>query len=288
VVPAEDAVPMARARIELEHAIGAYQRAAAFDCDVVSDHTVGGPVVSALFPDVAVVATNHNAFTRSANAIYGAVADRVGVVAISRAHAATTSVPIAAVIHHGIDVDDFPLGDGDGAYVAMLTRMTPDKGVVEGIVAARRAGVELRIAAKMSDGREHRYFDEQVEPLLGDGVEYIGEVDAAGKRELLAGATALLNPIQWDEPFGMAMVEALACGTPVVSRRRGAAAEIVRAGIDGFLCDTDDELPGAIAGVAGIDRLACRSGVEERFSVVRMVEGYVDVYQLRIDGTWVR
>jgi len=277
VVPAADARPMGRAVSELEHAIGAY--AMAEDCDIISDHTTGGPIVALTSPQPPVVATNHNPFSRGREAIYRRAADRVSLVAISQSHAATTELSVSAVIHHGIDVGGFPEGDGGGGYLAALTRMSPDKGVHRAAGLARSAGLPLRIAAKIATAAEQQYFDECVRPLLSDGVEFLGEVDAAGKRELLAGAVALLNPTEWAEPFGMTMLEALACGTPVVGTRRGAAPEIIDDGVTGFLGERDDELLAGIARVADIDRAVCRRSAEERFSTAVMCSAYVDAYE---------
>ena len=277
VIPAEDALRMGRASIELEHAIGAYELAKL--CEVVHDHTLAGPVYSSRFADLPVVATNHMPFTRTMTAIFGAVVPRVALVAISHAHAASTSLPVAAVVHHGINVNDFPEGRGQGGYVAMLTRMAADKGVHRGIAIAQAAGVTLRIAAKMREPAEVEYFETFVEPHLGSSVEYVGELGVSDKRELLANAAALLNPISWPEPFGMAMVEALACGTPVVGCPQGAAPEIVEHGVTGYLSNDDDALAVALGQVARIDRRACRQRVATLFSVERMVEGYVRVYE---------
>jgi glycosyltransferase involved in cell wall biosynthesis len=277
VVPREDAVPMARAKVELEHAIGAYELVQG--CDVVHDHTLAGPVYSIRYPDLPVVTTNHNSFTRSYRAIYAAVIPRVALVAISRAHAASTDLPVDAVVHHGIDVSEFPFGRGDGGYLAVLGRMTPNKGIHRAVAVAQAAGVPLRIAAKMREPHEVAYFEEMVQPHLSDTIQYIGEVDADGKKALLASATALLNPIQWNEPFGMAMVEAMACGTPVIGCPEGAAPEIVVDGVTGFLGRSDEELIEAVRRVDRIDRQACRDHVTQCFSVATMVDGYVDVYQ---------
>jgi glycosyltransferase involved in cell wall biosynthesis len=281
VIPEEDTVPMARAKIELENAIGAYDLAKY--SDVVHDHTLAGPIYSARYPDLPVVTTNHNAFTRSYSALYAAVVPRVALVAISHAHAASTDLPVDAVVYHGIDLADFPVGSGDGSYLAVLGRMTPNKGIHRAIAVAKRTGMPLKIAAKMREPHEHAYFDEQVRPHLSDEIEYLGEVDADGKRELLGGAVALLNPIQWDEPFGMAMVESLACGTPVLTCRRGAAPEIVEHGVTGFLGDADDELVAAVRALDQIDRRICREHVGRRFSVEQMVQGYLNVFQKKID-----
>jgi glycosyltransferase involved in cell wall biosynthesis len=276
VVPAADTVRMGRASIELEHAIGAYDIAR--ECQVVHDHTLAGPVISSRHPGLPVVATNHMPFTRTMTAIFGACVPRVGLIAISRSQAAGTDLPIAAVVHHGVDVADFPIGTGSGGYAAVLSRMTPDKGIHRAIAIAKAAGVPLRIAAKMREAREHEYFEQHIEPELTDEIQYVGELDNRGKRALLADATALLNPIMWPEPFGMAMVEAMACGTPVLGCPQGAAPEIVEHGVTGFLSDDDDALASALAIVAHLDRAACRQRVAELFSVERMVDGHLRVY----------
>jgi glycosyltransferase involved in cell wall biosynthesis len=280
VVPEEDTVRMGRASIEIEHAIGAYELAK--HCDVVHDHTLAGPIYSARFPNLPVVTTNHNAFTRTYNALYHAVVPRVAVVAISQSHADSTDVPVAAVVHHGINVEDFPVGNGNGGYVALLSRMAANKGVHRAIVVARAAGIPLKIAAKMREPHEVAYFEEFVEPFLGDDVTYLGEVDADGKRELLASAAALLNPISWREPFGMAMLESLACGTPVVGCPEGAAPEIVEHGVTGFLGETDAELVAGLQSLDRINRATCREHARRRFSVERMVDGYLHVYEQHI------
>jgi len=277
VVPASEARPMGRAVAELEHAIGAYELAAEYD--VISDHTTAGPLVALTNPSPPVIATNHNPFGRGRQAIYRKAIDRIALVAISQSHAASTDLPVAAVIHHGIEAATFPEGDGKGGYLATLTRMSPDKGVHRAAHLARTAGMPLRIAAKVRTDHEQQYFDDMVHPLLGDGVEFVGEVDGDGKRDLLTGAVALLNPTEWAEPFGMTMLEAFACGTRVVGTPRGAAPEIVEHGVTGFLADSDEELVDAIRRVGELDRHACRHEVEERFSIRNMCMGYVRAYE---------
>jgi glycosyltransferase involved in cell wall biosynthesis len=277
VIPAEDTVRMGRMSIELEHVIGAYELVK--DYDVVHDNTLAGPIYSARYPGLPVVTTNHNPFSRTYNAVYGAVVPRVALVAISQSHASSTHLPVDAVVHHGINVDDYPFGAGDGGYVALLGRMTENKGVHRAIAVARAAGMRLKIAAKMREPHEVAYFEEFVEPHLGDDVIYLGEVDADGKRALLASAAALLNPISWREPFGMVMLEALACGTPVVGCPQGAAPEIVEHNVTGFLGDSDAELINGLLSLDRIDRRVCREQVRQRFSVERMVDGYVQVYE---------
>jgi glycosyltransferase involved in cell wall biosynthesis len=155
--------------------------------------------------------------------------------------------------------------------------MTPDKGAEQAISVARRAGIPLVLAAKMREPAERRFFEERVRPLLGPGVEWVGEVGGDEKRDLLAGAVALLNPIQWDEPFGLVMIESLACGTPVLATRRGAAPEIVDDGVTGFLGD-EDALVAATGRLGDLDRDACRAAVTDRFSTSRMVDGHLDLF----------
>ena len=279
VVPAEDTMRMGRASIELEHAIGAYELVR--DCDVVHDHTLAGPLYSNRFPAVPVVATNHMPFTRTMSAIFGAAAPRVGVVAISHSHAASAPFPLAGVVHHGVDVSRFPFGSSSASTVCVLSRMAPDKGIDRAIDIARQAGLELRIAAKMREPHERQYFEENIRPKLGADVVYLGELNASDKCALLAESAALLNPIRWPEPFGMAMVEAMACGTPVVVCAVGAAPEIVEDGVTGFLGTSDADLVAGLEAVGQIDRAACRKRVEELFSVRQMVAGYAAIYDSR-------
>ena len=158
--------------------------------------------------------------------------------------------------------------------------MTHDKGVHRAAQLAHTAGVPLRIAAKVrTDPRARSTSTNACGRCSKGDVEFIGEVDAAGKRELLSGAIALLNPTEWAEPFGMTMIEALACGTPVIATRRGSAPEIVDHGVTGFLGESDDELLAGIAHAAELERAACRRIAEQRFSIVVMAAAYVNAYE---------
>ncbi|MGH9064796.1 MAG: glycosyltransferase family 4 protein [Acidimicrobiales bacterium] len=263
---------------ELRHVIHAYQAAAG--ADVVHDHTLVGPVYAERFPGLPVVTTNHGPFESELGDYYRAIGSHTPVIAISHHQASTArGVPIAAVIHHGVDLDRFPAGRGDGGYALFLGRMCPEKGVEGAIRVARRAGVPLRIAAKMSEAAEERYFDQQVRPHLGGGIEYVGEVGGTDKLALLGGATCLLNPVSWPEPFGMVMVEALACGTPVVATPMGAVPEIVDDGVTGFVCAGEAALAEAVAGAAELDRELCRKAVTARFSADRMVDDHLALYR---------
>lgn len=250
--------------------------------DVIHDHTLGGPRRLASTPArTPVVVTVHGPFVPELVTTYQPVADGVTLVAISRAHAASApGLRFGAVIHHGLDVQAVPVGTGRGGYVAFLGRMNPDKGPARAIRAARAAGMPIRLAGKMWELAERRYFAEQVQPLLGKDAVYLGELCDGEKHALLGAARALLNPIRWPEPFGLVMIEALACGTPVLTFPEGAAPEIVRDGIDGFLCADEAAMVTAMGRLDELDRRRCRAGVTARFSAERMVEGYLALYRL--------
>jgi glycosyltransferase involved in cell wall biosynthesis len=265
--------------VELRHLIHAYEAVRGFD--IIHDHTVVGPVYSETAGTQCVVTTNHGPFDTDLDDVYRAVAGRVAIIAISHHQAGTApaDIPIAAVIHHGVDPEAFPFGHGDGGYFAFIGRMNPGKGVREAALVAREAAVPLRIAAKMREPWEHEYFEDQVRPLLTDDIVYLGEVGDGEKLELLAGAAALLNPLDWPEPFGLVMVEALACGTPVLAIPRGAAPEIVDDGVTGFLCPGLDEMASRITEVGRLDRKACRLAVETHFSTKRMVAAHLALFE---------
>ena len=270
---------------ELRHVLHAYETAAC-GFDIVHDHTLAGPLYSAKFPDLRVVTTNHGTFSEDLLDIYRAVTPRVGLIAISHAQAAAANgIPIARVIHHGIDVQDMPFGGGDGGYLLFLGRMSPEKGAHRAARIAGAAGVPLRIAAKMREPAERAYFEEHVRPFLGDAVEYVGEVGAQDKKRLLAGARALLMPITWDEPFGLVMVEALACGTPVLAFPRGAAPEIIEHDRTGYLCRDEADMTRRIADIDQIDRQTCRSSAQARFSASRMVNEHLELYRQFTSGS---
>lgn len=263
--------------IELHHLVHAYERVA--DFDIIHDHTTLGPVYAHGRCRGRVVTTNHGLFTTEVNDICAQVVQDVALVAISHDQASHCAVPVSAVIHHGVRPDDFPVGDGDGDHLLFLGRFSPDKGAREAALAAHEAGVSLVMAAKMREPGEIQYFHEQVEPLLDATVQYVGEVGAQRKLELLGSARALVNPIRWPEPFGLVMIEALACGTPVLTLRWGAAPEIVDDGTTGFVCESDSDLVAAIGRVGELDRAACRRAIETRFSADRMVREHLDLYE---------
>jgi glycosyltransferase involved in cell wall biosynthesis len=262
---------------ELGHLAEAYD--ALCGCDIIHDHTLAGPLWALAHDLQPVVTTCHGPLYNDFRRIYRAYGRRIPVIAISHDQAARApDVQIARVIHHGVDAQRFPVGQGRGGYLLFLGRMTPDKGAHEAILIARETGHPLKLAAKMRQPVEHEYFRTRVQPLLGGEIEFVGEVGYGRKLELLAGARALLNPIRWPEPFGLVMIEALACGTPVLTLRSGAAPEIVRDGVTGFVCAGRAELLAAIDRIGTLRRADCRAAVDGYFSSERMVADHIDFY----------
>jgi glycosyltransferase involved in cell wall biosynthesis len=275
--PIPRGTPMGDAATELAYVVRAY--GALRDVDLVHDHTLAGPLYRHRPARLPVVSTCHGPFDSTFGTAYRAMSTDVSLIAISAAQAAAaTDVPFAAVIHHGLDVDAVPPGQGTGGYAFFLGRISPDKGIREAVLIARAAGMPLKIAAKMRHGCEQDYFETCIRPLLGGDVEFLGEADTAAKYELLGGAVALLNPIRWPEPFGLVMIESLAAGTPVIATPMGSAPEIVDDGVTGFLRDLA-HLPDALSRAGGLDRAACRAAVETRFSAARMVGEHVTLYR---------
>ncbi|MEM1306058.1 MAG: glycosyltransferase, partial [Pseudomonadota bacterium] len=167
--------------------------------------------------------------------------------------------------------------------LAFIGRMTDQKGPDRAIDAARQASFPIRLAGNIDVGNP-TYFDDQVKPRLCDDAIHIGEIDDAGKQKLLRRAQALVFPIDWPEPFGLVMIEAMACGTPVVALRRGAVGEVVDDGVTGFVVDHVTQLPDAIRAATKLDRRVVRRAFEARFSADMMARGYADIYARIING----
>lgn len=261
---------------ELRHLETAYERLA--DCDVIHDHSVIGPRMQRV--DVPVVTTMHGTMEEMTRRWCQRYPDNVSIVAISASQRdSAPEISFTRVIHHGIELAGIETGAGDGGYLLFLGRMSPDKGVHRAIEVAREAGMPLRIAAKMKDADEREYFTDVVKPMLSGNIEYCGEADSVRKCELLQGAQALLNPLQWREPFGMVMIESLAVGTPVITTRCGAAPEIVEHGRSGYVCDSTEEMVAACERVRDLSRMDCRRAVEERFTAARMITDHENLFR---------
>ncbi|HHM06026.1 MAG TPA: glycosyltransferase family 4 protein [Gammaproteobacteria bacterium] len=183
-----------------------------------------------------------------------------------------------ATVYNGVPAECYDFRAEGGDYLVFLGRISPEKGAEAAIEIALRAGLPLKIAAKI-DVVDEAYFKARIQPHLGHPlIEYVGEVDERGKNELLGGARALLLPLAWPEPFGLVMIEAMACGTPVIAYRRGAVPEVVADGISGYIVDGPEEAVAAVERLDRLDRHTCRRYFERRFSARQMAERYLRAY----------
>jgi glycosyltransferase involved in cell wall biosynthesis len=207
----------------------------------------------------------------------------ISYVAIADWLARREPMPNVHVVHHGIPLDDYTFCASKHDYVAFLGRMAPCKGPHLAIEAARRAGIRIKLAGEIQPVYRE-YWEREVRPLVdGTHVEYVGEADLAAKNALLSKARALLFPIQWEEPFGLVLIEAMACGTPVLALPGGSVEEIVSDGISGWICRDAAEIAARIASLS-IPPELCREFVQSRFSVATMADRYLDVYEHALVG----
>ena len=256
------------------HIAAAFERAAEFD--ILHNGFDFLPLTYSGLVETPVVTTIHGFSSERILPVFEKYNARGHYVAISDADR-HERLDYAATIHHGIDLDAFELVREPGGYLLFFGRIHPDKGTVEAIDVAERAGLPLTIAGIVQDCG---YFERLVEPRIdGERVRYVGAVGPEGRSGLLGGARALLHLVNFDEPFGFSVVESMACGTPVIASARGSLPELVRDGESGFLVGSSDEAVAAVRAVEGLDRAAVRASVEERFDVNRMVDDYLALYR---------
>jgi glycosyltransferase involved in cell wall biosynthesis len=271
--------PMNTTAEELRHVQGAY---AALEgrVDLIHDHTILGPVwARSAGVETPIVMTLHGPILDLNHDVLAEIGRSVRLTAIShRQSELAGDLPFRDVIHHGLDPTRFEPGPGDGGYLMFVGRMSFEKGVRDAVLIARGAGLPIIVASKMREDVEIEYFEREIRPIADSSVVLVGELSPQQRDALLRSAIALVNPIAWEEPFGLVMTEAMALGTPCIVTPHGAAPEIVQDGITGFVVDDVDQGVAAVARIGEIDRAACRASVEGYFSARRMVQQYEDLY----------
>ncbi len=275
-----------KAQFESDHVARAFgeidaagERGAPYD--VIHDHVGHTALAMADRVSVPLVHTLHGPFTDDASRFYAENGAKACIVAIS--HSQLDDAPAAmgggVVVHNPIDCSEWPYTAEKQDFLLWIGRMSPEKGPQRAIAAAREAGMPLVLAGPIQPGQE-AFFADEVEPHVGrDGIEYVGEAGPDKKRELYGQARALLMPIRWREPFGLVMVESLACGTPVIAFPEGSAPEIVEDGRTGFVVEDEHAMASAVGRLGEIDPAACRDSCAQRFGVPAVVRGYEAVYR---------
>jgi glycosyltransferase involved in cell wall biosynthesis len=259
---------------ECLHISEVFERSA--DFDLIHNHFDFLPLTYSRLVETPMVTTIHGFSSPSIIPVYKKYNDRSHYVAISEADK-SPELDYLATIHHGIDISQFPFFKGGGKYLLFFGRIHPEKGVYEAIQVAQRAGMKLMIAGIIQD---QAYFEKFIEPYIdGTTVEYLGAIGPDRRPEVLGQALALLHLISFDEPFGLSLVESMACGTPVIAFGRGSMPEIIRHGETGYIVEDVKQAAEAVAAVRSVDRSACRDDVEQRFSDTRMAQDYVRAYQ---------
>ncbi len=258
------------------HALSAYL-AIGDEFDVVHDHSgITGSAMGALLRgNPPVVHTLHGPWTEVTRRYYDFLHEHVQLVAISEAQRADNpDVRYAGMVHNGIDLSSYPFRADKDDFLVYIGRASPDKGPSIAIEVARRAGLPLAMVIKKNEPFERAYWDEIVAPLLNDEVEVYEAISHEEKTDLLGRARAMVFPIQWPEPFGLVMAEAMACGTPVVACPAGAAVELVHDGVTGYLRGSIDGLVDAVSSIGNCSPSACRQYVDQHFSATVMVKHY--------------
>lgn len=259
---------------EILHVAHVFERAGEFD--LIHNQADFVPLAFTKLVDTPVVTTIHGFSSDRILPVFRTYQNRVHYVAISEADRAP-DLRYAATIHHGIPIEQFPFDASGSDDLLFFGRMHPDKGAAEAIAAAHAAGRRLVMAGIVQD---QGYFDQLVTPAIdGDRVRFIGAVGGAERARTLGAAQCLLHLINFDEPFGLSVIEAMGCGTPVIACNRGSMPELIDHGVTGFLVDSVDKAVAAIDRIGQIDRAACRAAVMERFTVDRMADAYLALYR---------
>lgn len=250
--------------------------------DIVNDHSFAGPINASIYRSLGLptVLTVHGPVDDDIHQQYRELGDDVGLIAISdRQRELAPDLNWLGRVHNSLRISDWPYRAGKGDYALFLGQYASDKGAHLALEAAHAAGIPLVLASNGDDPPEQTYFNQTVRPLLTDNDHVFGPADAGSKRKLLAGARCLVFPARWEEPFAMLMIEAMACGTPVVALRGGTVSEVVMDCVTGFVCDRPDELPDAIAKAHTLAPAACRQHVATHFAAGQFGWKYDHIYR---------
>lgn len=246
--------------------------------DLIHDHNGFISLPTAQIANTPVIMTYHGYFSETISDIHRKL-DKPGIVSISKSQVASISgLNVIGTVYNGQNMDVFPFSENHDGYLLFAGRISKEKGVHFAIEAAKRLKLPLIIAAKL-DIVDKAYFKKHIEPNLGGNIRWIGEVDNDERNELMTKAMCFLHPITFKEPFGLTMIESLACGCPVVAFNKGSVPEIIQNGINGFVVDDLDGMIEGIRNIGIIDRSSCRASVISKFNVKQMVDGYEAIYE---------
>lgn len=269
--------------IALTHTLASYMEISKGGYDIIHDHTWKEGLSSAAFIDTPIIHTVHGLLNEETIRFYSLFKDYPGTYFVTTSNYQQTRLPglnYAATVYNGIDFPKYPYSEEKEDFLFYMGRFNRDKAPHLACEAAKKLGKKLILAGIAVDEAERSYFDQYIKPCLSDDIVYVGELGhwSEEKMRLLSRARGYLHPIQWDEPFGIAMVEAMACGTPVVTFKRGSTPEVIAHGITGFVVETMEEFIDAIEHIDKISPQACRERAENMFTARGMVDNYERVY----------
>jgi glycosyltransferase involved in cell wall biosynthesis len=248
------------------------------DFDIIHDHNGFWSLPTANLSSTPVVSTIHGKFDVPIKKIFGTLSHPY-LVTISKSQGKMAKdLNHIATVYNGLPMEDYPFSEGHDEYLLYVGRISEEKGVHHAIEVARRVKRKLIIAAKL-DVVDVEYFEKKIKPYLSPDIEWIGEVDETSRNKLMSRAYAFLHPVTWEEPFGLTLIEAGACGCPVLAFGKGSIPEIIKHGETGFISSSVEEMCAHVKEVERIDRRVCRSHVLENFSAEKMAEGYEEVYK---------
>ncbi len=278
-----DGPPSSFLDIALTHTLASYIEISKGDYDIIHDHTWKEGLGCAAFIDTPIIHTLHGPMNEANIRFYSLFKGYPGIHFVTISNYQQTCLPglnYAATVYNGVDFPRYPYSEGKEDFFFYIGRFNDEKAPHLACEVAEKLGKKLILAGKVLEERERNYFDQYVKPHLSDDIRYVGELAhwSEKKMRLFSRARAFLNPIQWDEPFGITMVEAMACGTPVVTFKRGSAPEVIAHGITGFVVETMEDFIAAVKNINEISPQACRERAENMFTARGMVDNYERVY----------